>query len=77
MCAEAKQTKAPATDRLVEKSENITLLIDIFGPIQMQSLGGNCYFMKMRTTTHRSTNVQMLQTIDEAPQCCYDQIAWI
>lgn len=74
---EAKQTNAPATGRLLEESENFTLHSDICGPIQTQLLGGNCYFMTITTTLHRFTNVQMLQTKDEALQCCYDHIAWI
>lgn len=61
----------------VEVSENITLCIDICEPIPIQSLGGNCYFMKMAMTPHPFKNVQMLRTREEAIQSCYDHKAWI
>lgn len=39
--------------------------------------GGYRYFIAVLTTPHRYTHVQMLKTRVEAPQFCYDQMAWI
>lgn len=52
VCAEAKQTNAPGTGRLVEESEDITLYIDTCVPIQTQSQEQNRYFMTMTTKPH-------------------------
>lgn len=77
VCIQTKQTKAPASGKLVGEAENITQHIDICGPLLVHSFGGNRYFMSMTTTPHRYTSVQLLRTRDEAAQYCYDHIAWI
>lgn len=77
VCAEAKQSNAPATRSLLEESEIIAVHTDICGSIQIQSRGGNCYFMTMTTTPQRFTNVQMFRKRKIEAQCYYDHIAWV
>lgn len=77
ICVETKQSKAPATGKLVEDSENVTLHIDICGPLPVRSLGANSYCITITKTPNWHTHLQTLQTREETPKSCFDHIAWI
>lgn len=76
LCRE-KQSKTTVTGKFVEDFENVKLHIDTWAPLPVRALLGNLYFITMTMALHRYFHVQMLKTRHEAPQSCYDHIAWI
>lgn len=74
-CTHTKQTKASASEKLVQNSLEVTIHANICGLVQTNTFGGRRYFLTMTATPHRYVGVPQLRHRSEAPEHMYDYIA--
>lgn len=73
-CTQMTQTKAHASDSLVDNALNTTIHADLCGPMFTQTPGRKRYILMLTTTPHRHLNVQLLRERKEAVQNVFNSI---
>lgn len=76
-CVESKNTKAACNGAVVDELKEITVYINICGPMKNTTIQGNRYFVPMATAPHRYIRTKLLLTRREVHDHCLDFIAWL
>lgn len=60
-CAKTKLTRSSCKVNLVGHTDNITVHVEIWGPMHTTTYGGMRYFLTLTATPHRNVRVQLLK----------------
>lgn len=75
-CIQAKNIKTLANGKSLEGSRDVTIHVDICGPISVRSIGGSSYFSTMRTARERYTRIEALKNKGEVMEHVMEYITW-
>lgn len=73
---QAEGTKEPANEKLFGGSRDVTVHVDICGPMSYRSIGENSYFLTMKMALERYTRDKILKSKIEAIEYTLEYMAW-